>query len=374
MFSDPLVRHLIAGKGTKYCFVNNGQHLSFLLKPCSPLQEHGMEVDLVLILEDTNIAENNFALVLTLRLSESTDIVRIAVGCLHLFIPYLGSTVETVKAKLTQVPTQDLCWVPDAYHIFSHCGEHQNNLHTIWSRWVRPNPFCCQQQEYHYSQSHNFKSSSSESLPCDIYMEPIIQVYLLGHITLSVGNNMQRAVPDGENKTSPMSEFPYLKLGVHFYPHAPYEDLSPAVEGSATEMINEVALGEFMMPKAVDCLRGSAAATSYQMLWKSKHGGANLQVEKISRGTTTGQRPGKKIQGWASANLCSWVAHAPAHLQGAVVDWVQKEKRFPLQLLFKNNPCVDDCPIMLLSSQYYKSLARKIKSCSMFKAKRILCY
>jgi hypothetical protein len=218
-------------------------------------------------------------------------------------------------------------------------------------------------------------------------MEPIIQVYLLGHITLSVGNNMQRAVPDGENKTSPMSEFPYLKLGVHFYPHAPYEDLSPAVEGSATEMINEVAvkhglyakicfeqLGEFMMPKAVDCLRGSAAATSYQMLWKSKHGGANLQVEKISRGTTTGQRPGKKIQGWASANLCSWVAHAPAHLQGAVVDWVQKEKRFPLQLLFKNNPCVDDCPIMLLSSQYYKSLARKIKSCSMFKAKRILCY
>jgi hypothetical protein len=315
-----------------------------------------MEVGLILLLEDTNAPENDFALALNLWLSESTDIVRIAVGCLHLFIPYLGSTVETVKTKLTQVPTQDLCWVSDAYPVFSHCVERQNNLHTIWSKWFRPNPLCCQQQDHHYSQSYNSKNSSSESLPCDIYLEPVIQVYLLGHVALSVRNNMQRAVADGESKINLMSEFPYLKLGVHFYPHAPFEDLSPGVEGSATEMINGAAvkhglyakicfeqLGDFMIPKAVDCLHGSAAANSYQMLWKSKHGGAYLQVEKISWGlTTTGrglggnrpkQRQGKKVQGWASANkdfLSSWVAHTPAHLQGAVVDWVQKEKRFPL--------------------------------------------
>jgi len=153
-------------------FVSNGQHLSFLLQPCSPLQEHGMEVGLIFLLEGTNTPENNFALALNLRLSESTDIVRIAVGCLHLFIPYLGSTVETVKTKLTQVPTQDLCWVSDAYPVFGHCGDHQNNLHTIWSKWFRPNPLCCQQQYHHYSQIYNFKSSSSESLPCDIYLEP----------------------------------------------------------------------------------------------------------------------------------------------------------------------------------------------------------
>ena len=66
-------------------------------------------------------------------------------------------------------------------------------------------------------------------------------MYLLGHVALSIGNNMQRAVADGESKTSPMSEFRYLKLGVNFYPHAPCEDLSPAVEGSVTEMVNGVA-------------------------------------------------------------------------------------------------------------------------------------
>ena len=53
---------------------------------------------------------------------------------------------------------------------------------------------------------------------------------------------VQRAVTDGLSKTSPMSEFPYLKLGVHLYPHAPYEDLSSGVEGSATEMINGAAV------------------------------------------------------------------------------------------------------------------------------------
>jgi hypothetical protein len=129
-------------------------------------------------------------------------------------------------------------------------------------------------------------------------------------------------------------------------------------------------LVEFMIPKAVDCLHGSAAATSYQMLWNSKHGGAYLQVEKISWGLPTGRgmdgkRPkqcqDKKVQGWASVNkdfMSSWVVHAPAHLQGIFVDRVQKEKGLPLPLLFKNNTCIGDCPIMLISSQYNRFLAR----------------
>ena len=32
MFSVPLIRHLLAGKGTKYCFVRWGQHLSLTLQ------------------------------------------------------------------------------------------------------------------------------------------------------------------------------------------------------------------------------------------------------------------------------------------------------------------------------------------------------
>jgi hypothetical protein len=69
----------------------------------------------------------------------------------------------------------------------------------------------------------------------------------------------------------------------------------PAVGGSARDMINrEVTprglyanisfeeLCEIMLPKAEDCLGRNVRATSYQMLWKSKHGSAYLHAEKTS--------------------------------------------------------------------------------------------
>ncbi|XP_066342721.1 uncharacterized protein [Miscanthus floridulus] len=344
MFFDPLIRHLLAGKGTKHCFVSRGQHLSFVLQPFSP-PEHGMEGCLTLLLEDTNASENNFLLALSLRLSESTDVVGVAIRCLHLFTPYLSSTAETVKTKLTQ------------------------------------------QQDHDYTQRYNATSSSSKSLPCDIRLEPVIQVYLLGHVTLSVGNNRQRAVVDGESETNPIGDCPYLKLGARFWPHASFEDLSPGIDSSATEIINGVAaqrdmyakisfeqLTDIMIPKAVDCLRRDVAATSYQILWKSKHGGSYIQVEKTSwRGTTQKVRqrkqpnrwPGKKVQGWASVNnefICSWIRHASTQLKDSVVDWIQKERRLPLPVLLKTNSCFRDCPIMLLSLQDHRSLVRTIKS------------
>jgi hypothetical protein len=221
-----------------------------------------------------------------------------------------------------------------------------------------------------------------------------MQVYLLAHVSLSVGNNKQRAVIDGESKTSCTRDLPYLKLGMHFWPHTCSEDLSPTVGGSATETVNGEAmqhgslyanisfeqLGKMMLPKAVDCLHGNVEASSYQMLWKSKHGGSYLRVEKMSRRLTTRKDMGgkcserqqaKKVQGWASVNnefMNSWIAHAPAKLLGSAVDWFQKEKRFPQPLLFKTNSCVHDCPSMLLCLKYFRSMASKIKSLSMFNA------
>ncbi|CAD6256498.1 unnamed protein product [Miscanthus lutarioriparius] len=238
MFFDPLIRHLLTGKGTKYCFVSKGQHLSFLLQPFSPLQEHGMEGNLIFLLEDANAPENNFLFTLQLRLSESTDIVGVAVRCLNLFTPHLRSTTETVKTKLTQ-------------------------------------------------------------------------------------------------------------------------------------------LGDIMIPKAVDCLRRDAAATSYQIMWKSKHGRAYLQFGKTTwRATAQEDRgrkhhkrlPGKKVLGWASANnefICSWIRHAPVQLQSSVVDWIQKGRQLPQPLLLKTS-CFHDCPIMLFSLKDHISLVTTIKSSSKF--------
>ncbi|KAJ1276118.1 hypothetical protein BS78_05G189800 [Paspalum vaginatum] len=356
MFFDPLVRYLLAGNGTKCCFAHGGQHLSFVLQPFSP-PEHGMEGSLVILLEDGYVPENNFMLSLILRLSESTDVVGVVVRCLQLF---------TIKTKLTQLPTQDLCWVPDAYL----CGriEHQDNFYTASSKWFRPNPLCCQRQDHHYAQGYaDGRTSPSEPLPYDddddddVCLEAVTQVSLLGHVALSGWGNRKRAA---------------------------VVDLPPAVGGaSATEMINGEARGlywnicfqelldDILLRKAVHYLRGSAAAASYQMRWRSKHGRAYLQAEKASwrRATTRKdvgekrRRPGKKVQAWTSGIdefMSSWIAHEPAQLQALAVDWTQKQER----LLLKTNPCIQDCPITSLSLQDLRSLARKIKSFSTFVA------
>jgi uncharacterized protein YukE len=173
-----LVRHLLAGRGPKSCSIHGGQHLSLLLQPFSQPDHETMQGALLFLLQDSDAPENNFLLSLGLRLSESTDVVGVVVRCLELFAPHLRSTADAVKAKLTQLSTQDLCWVPDAYSILGR-NEHRDNLHCITSQWFRPNLLCCHQHDHH----HRSTLLPESSMASDVYLEPVIQVHLLGHIT-----------------------------------------------------------------------------------------------------------------------------------------------------------------------------------------------
>nr|CAB3490186.1 unnamed protein product [Digitaria exilis] len=153
-FDGALVRHLLEGKGTKYCFVSEGQHLSFVLQPFIP-PERGMQATLLFLLQDSNSPENNFRFTLILRISETTNIVGSVVRCLELFTPQLSSTTEIVKTKLTQLPTQDLHWIPDAQSVYGR-DEPGDNLEIIFSKWARPNPHCCQQLNRSYGTQRSY--------------------------------------------------------------------------------------------------------------------------------------------------------------------------------------------------------------------------
>jgi hypothetical protein len=373
-----LVRHLLAGRSTKHCSVHGSEHLSLILQPFSTPEHGRMQGTLLFFLQDSDAPENNFLLSLGLRLSESTDIVGVVVRCLELFTPHLRSTVDAVKTRLTQLPTQDLSWVPDAYAVFGR-DEHRDNLHAITSQWFRPDLLCCQQQDPH----HRSTLLPESSLASDAYLEPVIQVYLSGHVRLSAGQ-MAVAIDSVEAK-----DFQYLQLGGHLWPHASSEDLPPVVGGSATETITGEAtqhdrrlhyanisyeqVGEIMLPQAVDRLRGNMAATSYQVLWRSKHGRVYLHAEKTSwranarrdMGSRRGKR--KKVRTWMGRMnefVSSWMAYAPAQLQASALDWIQKQERPQLPLFLKITSCTHDCPVKALTLQELRSLARKIKSFS----------
>ena len=114
---------------------------------------------------------------------------------------------------------------------------------------------------------------------------------------------------------------------------------------------------EIMLPKAMDYFCQNSEAAIYQMIWKSKHGSALIQVEKASIGTRRtnmrtrrtfeGARKSKVFQGqdqelrsrtrMVSQLLDLWGAYVPVRLQNLLMNWMQKEKEghlaAPKQLL-----------------------------------------
>ncbi|TVT99888.1 hypothetical protein EJB05_54719, partial [Eragrostis curvula] len=74
----------------------------------------------------------------------------------------------------------------------------------------------------------------------------------------------------------------HLKVGLLFTPHGSSEDMmSDEQQHCLHTDIGLEQLGETMLSKAIDYFRQNTKAIVYQMLWKSKHGSAYIQVEKV---------------------------------------------------------------------------------------------
>jgi hypothetical protein len=300
MFFDPLVTHLFAGKMIRYKLVLGSQCHLVILQPI--ITPQGMEGRLLYVVIDGDAPENSFFFTIFLRISESTDIVGVAVRCLQLFAPHFKSTTEAVKTKLTQLPMQDLCWFP--YAESSQKQRHWEKFYTIFSQWFRPNPHCCrssrrQQHDEHHQRLHPSAStgtgsntSSSSSLPMTgdhMYLEPVVQVCLQSHIPLPT----PAAAAGGHGYNNRNKGFPYVKLRLLFSPHSSSEGVLPSAGGSAIDTlvhgqepsdgggmyanISFEELDEILLPKAIDCLRQGQNGV-YQMVWRSAHGGATNNV------------------------------------------------------------------------------------------------
>jgi hypothetical protein len=355
---DPLIGHLLAGQELRYRFVRRSQYHLFCVRPIR-LEDRGVEAKLLFVYEDDEAPEKNLCLGSILRLSESTDLVGTIIKCLELLVtPNFKPTAESARNELVQLPTQDFSWVP---YVESSHKEHWNSIHSSLTQWFRPNPQCCnkhaEQQNYpsYYSSSSSSSSSRSSTMKLsDVAdLEPVIEVFLQRHIPLSEYNLHRSKTVESESVC--LKNLPHLKLGLLFSPHGSSEDLAPAVESSATEVIDGTEqsggvhtnisleqLDEFMLPKAINCLHHKAEATAYQMSWKSRHGTAFLQVEKTgmlpkmpptrsrgagSRRSAIQQRRDPKLERWIQVVidfLNLWLAHAPRRLQGSIVEWVQK--------------------------------------------------
>ncbi|WVZ62716.1 hypothetical protein U9M48_012427 [Paspalum notatum var. saurae] len=349
MFLD----QLFAGKMVRYRRVLGSQCHLLILHPIST-PDGRMEGRLLHVLVDGDAPEKSFFFTILLRLSESTDIVGVAVRCLSLLTPHFKSTTtEAVRAKLTQLPTQDLRWEPYADSTSSREHRHWEKEYSILSRWFRPNPQRCDQ--------HHRRRLHGNACEDDVYLEPVIRVYLQGHVPLPAAPPAAGCDDDDDDR-SRRSFFPYLKLRLLLSPHASSEGSLP----SATEVVRHggeerrrdglsyanISFGELdkiLLPKAIDCLRqsqgggGATAAAAYQMIWRSTHGGAYIQAERFTPRRVSGRkgrsrrrrRPQqqKVVETWSHVVtdlLATWAPHAPHTLQRPIADWIKDEKEMQL--------------------------------------------
>uniref|UniRef100_K4A0M0 Rx N-terminal domain-containing protein n=2 Tax=Setaria TaxID=4554 RepID=K4A0M0_SETIT len=352
MTVNSMIKHLFAGSELHHKIDGGNKYPLFLLSvvPCRNA-EHGIEASLMFIRKDGNAPENDFFLTVMLQISESTDIIGITIKCLQLYTLHFKSTVESIRNELTQLPTQDLSWVPYADSCKKeHWGkkEHWDNLYSFSTRWFRPNPLCCKQHEQHKF-CHSSKADSSGLQ--DVSLESVIEVNLQCQVSFSKYNKQRTSMLEGKCS---LQDSPYLKVGLLFTPHDYSEDLLPADRSSAVVMVNgekqhclhtDMTLEqveEIMLPKAIGYFSQNTEATVYQMLWKSRSGTAYIQVEKASifmprtRRTFLGGRKRKlfrrsDVELGNLTNVVShfvdlWVKHAPIQLQASIMDWLQKEK------------------------------------------------
>uniref|UniRef100_K3ZSR7 Rx N-terminal domain-containing protein n=1 Tax=Setaria italica TaxID=4555 RepID=K3ZSR7_SETIT len=314
---NPFIKNFFAGKKLQHKIDQGNGSSFFILWLPFITAEHRVEVSLVFIQKDGNAPENNFYFSIMLQLSESTDIVGIAMKCLQLFTPLFKSKVEVIRNKIMKLPAQDFSWVP---FVDSRQKEHWDNL------WLRPDPSCCKKIDQH--EAHHCSNTDTS----DVSLEPVIEAHLECQVSLDGG---EICLQDSE----------YLIAGLLFMPHGSSENLSPGDKSSAIAVnhseeqhcmhrdITLTQLEEITLAKAVEYFRQNTDALVYQMLWKSKQGTAYIHVVKGStkmQSTRRMIRGGKIVQQQERDHVVPqflnlWVGHAPIRLQGSIVDWIQKE-------------------------------------------------
>jgi len=326
------------------------------MRPVS-FEGRGLEAKFLYVYEDDDAPVNNFCLGLMLRLSESMDVVGVAIKCLQQLVvttPHFKSTAEAAMREIAQLPTQDFSWVP---YVESGHKEHWNSIHGILSQVSRPNPNCCKHHHHHEPKPSNMHAAKLQ-LP-HVSLEPVIEVYFVRVIPAVSSRQSARRqkLVQGKARSPSKKLFPHLKLAMHYSPHGAPEDMasSPSVGSSTVEFIDGKQqhvmhkdmsleqLDEIMLPKAIDCLNRKPEASLYQLSWKSKHETAYLRLEKTGmvkmtrdiigddpsrdRRVMIQRRQDPKLEAWLHVFtdfLKPWVALAPQRLQGPVLEWIKK--------------------------------------------------
>ncbi|XP_066393021.1 uncharacterized protein [Miscanthus floridulus] len=297
-FCNPIVRHLLEGKTFWYYLKQGNVQRTVLIFPMY-FDERGVEAQLAYSYMDSTMIEKCFTLVLSLRLSESTDIVGVAIKGLQLLTAEFKHPVECAMGELTLLrnlqDTADLSWPP-----LVRCEEIYSMLQT---QLLRPDPACCKGSRHGLCANNNVSSELSDILPEQVIYwgfkcyipavesstrslfdevgrgwKPPLQVVIAFRPHLECISYWVRLFKDLIERD--LRRFYWVRNNKYIYA---VERIGDDVENE--KWINDVSVqevSETIKSKAINCFSRQPELREYILEWASEHGSAMFTVEKGS--------------------------------------------------------------------------------------------
>ncbi|KAG2639683.1 hypothetical protein PVAP13_2KG028664 [Panicum virgatum] len=269
-FCNPLVRHLLEGKTLTYQMVQ-GNWLQ----------------DLYIWPTDHTAAEKDFLILLILRLSESTDIIGIAVKYLQFLTSQFKVVYESAIGELTLLANlQDISrsYAPPLLccSLIPGADWARPERHIKETQLYRLDPVCCKAKEEGPCANNIVLSEMSQ-----IFREQVIYSRTDCYSYISA---LEHSLPSSSDEvgTGVMRDWrpPLLKVSVCIAPHLVDEKLQPQ-ESYAMELDGDNE--EFC--HAINYFLHQPEMTDYNMLWASNHGFGRFVVQKPSTETARGGCP-----------------------------------------------------------------------------------
>ncbi|KAL6880263.1 hypothetical protein ACP4OV_011828 [Aristida adscensionis] len=267
---SPLLRQLLQGKTLRYKRVHRIHLRHIYIWPIC-LEERGVEAQLSYHYENYKMPGRSFHFWFMLRLSESTDIVGLAINCLR----YLASQFKLVA----EYAIRELSLLPDMPGISYSYTPPWNGIqesHALFSQVCRPDPLCCKQ-----SRHETCANNGTIELP-NKFPEQVILVtfqYYASTIECNLNGSTDEA---GRNNLIDSSQ-PLLLLRAGIAPHGIWECVTQnnkmksfgkreLRDGNVEEEI------EMVRSKTIGCLVHQPQLPDYITPWQYAHGFAFFHV------------------------------------------------------------------------------------------------
>ncbi|KAF8713968.1 hypothetical protein HU200_027955 [Digitaria exilis] len=271
---NPLVRHLLQGKTLEYEMEQGSEFRYFHLWPIC-LEQRGVEAQLQYLYVDHKALDKSFVAILLLRLSESTDLVGVAIKCLQSLTSLFNLADETATGELALLANlQDM-----SQQSYDPPVAGMQYVHPESTQVWRPDPVCCQEEGHRPVRNMVLSERFPE------------QVILFSFTCSFPALEFSMCSSSDETSTSIMTHRQQpLQVTVAFTPHCmthkEQESYATEIVGDNEEQpINDVSMqqeAETARSNAINYFLSQPELRVYGRMWRSEHGGAGFVVEKRS--------------------------------------------------------------------------------------------